>query len=618
MMPETSPPYRHLPEMLQYILNNYRNSAALNYKYLGQWEEVSTEKLVETVRRLALGLHDLGLKPGDSFAIMANPSPLWVIMDLAIMVNRAVSIPIFPNLSPDVFDYQVADSGARFLFLADEDRLDPAIRARLGRFQRVVAYSVRTRGSNVVNYREALTLGDALSRREPHLYYQLQERVTPTDLCTIIYTSGSTGRPRGVELTHENLVSQIRSAAFRFPLDPARDRVLSYLPLAHVFERMCMYYYMSSGTSVFFANEMLELPSLMREVQPTAMATVPRVLEKFRLRMREAIASEPAPWRKLAEFAMRRADSREPGPSDLTHRMLERMVYSRMREALGGRLRLCIVGGSALPTSVGRFFRNIGVPIFEGYGLTECSPVVTANYPGSSRLGTVGKPFPDTEVQIAKDGEVLVRGPGVMRGYHNQPRNQSPVDSEGWLHTGDKGILDADGFLVLTGRIKEMFKTSGGKYVSPLPIEDALRQCDWIDTPVVVAENRPYPVCLIFPDWDKLEELRKLRGSGDLSLREFASSETVFQEIDKHVQWVNRSLNQWERVRAFHIVADSLSPETGELTPTYKLKRGVVEKRFATLISQMYREESKASGPTGRPADPSRYHGLEPAKKEAS
>jgi long-chain acyl-CoA synthetase len=382
-------------------------------------------------------------------------------------------------------------------------------------------------------------------------------------------------------------------AGERFPVDPVNDVALSCLPLAHVFERMVTLYYLSQGISLYFAEEIKSVGDNLRELHPTIITLVPRLLEKVFLKMQNNIEEASGIKKTLGQTAFRRAVSLDHNrPKNLLDKIFDRLVYGKMRTALGGRLRLVISGSAALSERLQNFFLNIGIPLYEGYGCTETSPVIAANFPGCRKKGTVGKAFPGVEIKIAGDGEILARGPNVMRAYFKKPKETAQcLTKDGWYHTGDLGRLDDRGVLTITGRKKELFKTAGGKYVAPGPIEALLVSSEqYIDMAMIIAEGRKFVSALIFPDFENLGRLKSKIGCGSLSDSEFLSSETAGDYFQRAVTKVNTGLNQWEKIQKFILADTPASVESGELTPTMKLRRHIIEDKFHKAISAIYQE----------------------------
>jgi long-chain acyl-CoA synthetase len=579
--------FKTLPQMLMDVQHSYSHSKAFNYKRNGHWVPLSTSAFIDQVQRFCLGLITLGLKPGRGFAIIAPSSPHWLIADFASQINRAITVPLFPNVSPENFLFQIKDSNCDFLLIHKFSELEPHIKNQLHLFKKVICLE-GIHPENAISYNEVLRLGDQNADANPELFAQMVASVKPEDLATIIYTSGSTGVPKGVELTHSNLISQIKGTKIRFPVFANSDKALSCLPLAHIFERMVTYYFIYCGVRVWYADDVKKLGPILKDIQPTVVTLVPRIFEKLHAKLTGSLDEKKGISKILLKLAIQKASS-PTQDSGLLFNLLDRLVYNKMRAALGSNLRLIISGGSKLNPEIGNFLVKVGFPIFEGYGLTEASPVIAANYPGNSKMGTVGKVFPYVQVKISESGEILAKGPGIMRGYHNAPRESaSAFTDDGWLRTGDLGSMDNEGYLTITGRIKEFFKTSTGKYVTPVPIEQKLTQHPLIDVAMVIAENRSYVSCILFPDFANLQAQKQKRNLALISDSEFLQSAGVHKEIENHIQAVNSHLNQWEQIRNFYLSTRPASTETGELTPTLKIRRQQVEEQFKNVIDDFY------------------------------
>lgn len=579
--------YTTLPGLLEYVTGHFDVPNALNLATAKGWRHYSHAAIGERVRALALGLVDRGLRPGETVGLIAPSSPEWLLIDLAIQIAGGVTVPIFNKISVESFSHEVRDSAVRFLFVGDPEEM-PKAHEHVGKGVEIIGYGFSGRHRSLD---ELIERGEKLHGERPLLYRELCERVGPDDLATIIYTSGSTGLPKGVELSQAAMISQVRDAGARFPRDPQMDIALSILPLAHVFERTVSYFHFSSGIPVYFADDPKRVGEYLTTLRPTIVTVVPRVLEKVHAKIEETVEGYPRLKRKIAEAAMKRAEKRDAGgdrPS-LLDAIYEKAVYSRMRSGLGGRLRYVISGSSKLDPRLARFFTNVGVPIYEGYGLTEAAPVITANGPGHRRLGTVGRPFASVEVRIAHDGEILARGPNVMLRYHGDPAATARVlDSEGWLHTGDLGSLDGEGYLSITGRKKELFKKSTGEYVPPAPIEHALEQIPYVEAAVIFADNRVYVTAILFPDMEKIARLKARSGLGEMTTEEFLASDFLHMKTQHHISAINRHRHHCEWIERFHIADHPATLESGELTPTLKVRRHVVEERYAKVIEEMY------------------------------
>lgn len=587
--------FRTLPGLLKYVEAHNQNACAMGYKKGAEWISISTEEVGNTVRQLCLGLVELGLKPGDKVGVVADPSPFWIMFDLAILGAGAVSVPMFANISRDNLIYEIEDSGMRFLFVGSDQQYQ-AMKPFFGKVEKIItmAASMPTEeGPGVgqcVSYEALKRLGANRQASHPGEYMRLSEGINEQDTATLIYTSGSTGVPKGVELTHRNLVFQVGAAHKRFPLDPKTDSIVSCLPLAHVFERMVTYYYFFTGTSIYFAEEIKKVAECLRELHPTVVTMVPRLLEKVHAKMQANLELAQGFKKIIGTKAWNRAHSKVPGSKDsFMDRIYDALVYKKMRAALGGNLRITISGSAPLDPSLAAFLLNIGIPVYEGYGLTEASPVISCNFPGHRKLGTVGLAFPGVEIKIGDDGEILTRGPHVMKGYYNKPVETAEViDKMGWLHTGDLGHLDPENFIKITGRKKELFKSANGKYVAPVPIEQAIAGNKLVDMVMVVAEGKPFTTCLIFPDFENIAAVKTELGiqtGNDV----FLESPEAKAYIQKSLDEVNAKLNHWEQVQKFVVIKTPITVDSGQLTPTMKIRRHIVMEKYRAEIDSMYR-----------------------------
>lgn len=587
--------YTTLPAMLQHVTATYQNAHALNVRESNRWEHISSESFALEIRRMALGLVALGLKRGQSVGILADPSPWWLMADLAIQAAGGVTVPLFPRSAETNLKFKIKDASIRMVFVSDQAsaRSFQMVR-RL--FAKVIIRGSNQSGGGVMGTHKLGRLGDALSAKQPALFTRLCRDVRASDPATIIYTSGSSGIPKGVVLTQGNLVCQLHAASERFQLDCSEDQALSVLPLAHAFERVVVYSYFCQGVSVWFADT-TALAKRMLEVRPTCMSVVPRLLEKVYAGAISKIEAAGVARRPIGRWALKLAhsESKEMGLMSWRQNLAQKLVFGQMRQALGGRLRVVFCGGSTLSSHLCHFFWNIGVPTYQGYGLTETSPVICANYPGHNRIGTVGQPFPGVEVKISEEGEILTRGPHVMAGYHHNPSSTNDVvDAEGFLHTGDLGHLDKDGYLTITGRIKELYKTAGGKLVCPTPIEIALTASPVIDRAYVVAEGKTYPSCLLFPDTSQARQILGLPDESQLPDDRMMGLPQLNEEIQRLVELVNLNLEPWEQIRKYRLVADDLTVGGGGLTPTQKLRRSFLDRHYKELIDSMYTNEGRS------------------------
>jgi long-chain acyl-CoA synthetase len=415
--------------------------------------------------------------------------------------------------------------------------------------------------------------------------------IKPEDLATIIYTSGTTGNPKGVMLSHNNIISQVNSTSKLFPLKSGQDVALSCLPLAHIFELMVMLYYVSQGVFIYFADDIKNLGSLMKKIQPTIMTAVPRLLEKVFVKIKKLAEEKSIIKKLLLKTAIRRAVNKKTNlKPNFFDKILDKIIYKKFRQIFGNRIKLLICGGASLSNEVEAFYRNININLFCGYGLTETSAVVAVNYENNYRFGTVGKNFPGIELKIDEKQELLVKGKNVMIGYHNLNQETQEVIQDGWFKTGDLATIDNEGFVKITGRKKELFKNSNGKYVSPVPIENKLTQeIDFLIGAIVIAENRRFTSAILFADFDLIETVKEkffFKGTK----QEFLSSKILYDFIDKKILHLNQNLNHWESIQKFYIAKEEISIESGEITPSMKLKRGLLERKYQKIIDDFYQE----------------------------
>lgn len=584
--------FKTLPDLLNHVAASYRDQKAINEIKNGNWVNHSTEEVVNTIHQMAAGFYQMGLKKGETVGLYAPSTSTWVMIDMAILIAGGITVPIFANISHSGLEYIIEDANLKFIFVEGEQSIKE-IQPLIHRFEKIILHDATQNEKNTCQFEEVLKLGKEAIQKNPEIISNLQSKITEEDVATYIYTSGSTGSPKGVELTHKNLVTQVVAAAEIFPVVVGKDCALSCLPLPHIFERMVMYFYFSQGVSIFFADDVKNLAVLLPQVKPTLLTVVPRLLEKVQAGMITKSRSGSFIKRNIASMAFKRAMMKNPHSSKgLMDLIYDALVYKKIRLALGGNLEYLISGGSALSKELCRFYLNMGIPVYQGYGMTECSPVISSNYKGANEEGYVGKPFPGVTVKIADNGEILVKSPGVMKCYHNKPEATSEViDKEGWFHTGDKGELNERGMLKITGRIKEIFKTSNGKYVSPVKLEQMLIGYYLIDMAMIIGENYKFVSCILFLDPVNLRKLKEKLNKSQMSNEEFVKEEEVVGKIDAYIKEMNKNLDHWEQVQKFHIASEVLSIEDGSLTPTMKIRRHVILERYKDVIAKMYEEK---------------------------
>jgi len=593
---------RTLAELFVRAADEFNLTDALNYKADGAWVPISSNEIVARAEAVALGIHSLGLIKGDRAAILAPNSPKWTLADAGCQFAGVIDVPLYTTLSLDSVQYILQDSGARVLFLQDDEwrRKLTDLLAECPAIERVIVFEGhRDPDDAVLSFEELEDAGRALAKRDPALSTTLRESVEADDIATIIYTSGTTGEPKGVMLTHANLLSNVVDASERYAIT-GRDTSLSVLPLSHVFERTGMYVYIRYGMRVFYAESIEKVPENLKEVRPTIFIGVPRIFEKVferaRLKALQAGRVNALLFDWAVQVAKEYADCIAKGEvASLSlaakHNVADTMVFSRLREFFGGNLRFCITGGAALSEEIDRIFTGAGISIMQGYGLTETSPVISSSSPDARKVGTVGRPIRNVEVRIATDGEIEVRGPGVMKGYYHKPEATRDVFTEdGWFRTGDIGDLDDEGFLCITDRKKELFKTSGGKYIAPSHIEQMISASRFVSQAVLIGDGRKFPAALIVPNFDMLESYAALKELTIGSRQEFCSHPRINDLIQRQIDSHTTTLGQFEKVKKFALLDHELTVEGGELTPTLKLRRRIVDEKYAAVIDAIYRD----------------------------
>ena len=566
------------------------------------FEEYSSREFFDRIRDLSLGLAGLGVQPGDRVALISESRPEWLMADLAILTRGAVTVPVYPTLPAAQVRYLLADAGASVAIAGDEAQAAKVREAwpELGDLRTLIVIDPREgaeQSDQELTFADAQAHGHRRLMAENGLAREFKEAVAaiqPDQMATIIYTSGTTGDPKGVMLTHDAIVSNVLGVdTMVAPVE--NDEALSFLPLSHALERAVVYLYLLKGVTITFAESTETIARDMQRVKPTVMTGVPRVYEKLHARILETVAQAPKVRQAIFAWALRvgRACSAvklaggHPSPLMRVQRQLaDRLVFSQIRERMGGRLRFVVSGGAALPTVVAEFLFAIGVPVLEGYGLTETAPVLAINPETAPRLGTVGKAIPRVELRIADDGEILARGPNVMLGYYGKPEATAEAIKNGWFYTGDIGRLDDDGYLMITDRKKELLVTAGGKNVAPQPIEQRLKRHPLVDEAMLVGDGRPFISVLILPDWAALAAA--LADSADADRAELVQRADVRARFDDVVSEVNADLPRFEQIRRFAVLPTEFSVEAGELTPSLKIKRRVVGEKWRETIDRFY------------------------------
>lgn len=574
------------------VAAGFDRQACLMHKVDGRYVAVSTAELVRQVRQIAKALVDSGVRPGDRVALMAENGPHWPAVDFATLCIGAALVPIYPTLLPEGAAYVARDSGSRVLFVQGRERLEGLleVRADMPAVERIVAIEAGGVAPEGVESLESFMARGAAA--DQAWLERMAAQAKPEDLATLIYTSGTTGDPKGVMLTHDNLVSNAVTGCEVLGLEGSFT-ALSFLPLSHSFERLVDYCFFYKGITIAYAESVQTVAANLLEVKPHVFVAVPRVYEKVMARVLENATAAGGLKAKIFRWALGVGREALPqrlafAPVGLKVKIADKLVFSKVRERLGGRFVFAMSGGAPLGRDVAEFFWGAGIPIYEGYGLTETSPVISVNARGATRLGTVGRPMPRIEVKIAEDGEILSRGPNTMRGYFGKPEaTAEAIDSEGWFHTGDIGHLDDGGFLVITDRKKELIVNAYGKNIAPAPIENQLKASRWISQAVVIGDRRQYLAALIVPDFEVLKGWaagEKLGGTIDELLQHPRLRATIQTEVDA----VNEHLARYEQIRVWETLPAEFTLEGGELTPTLKVKRRVINVKYKAILDRLY------------------------------
>ncbi len=575
----------------------------LNFKKGGQWQSLSAHELAERVHAAAMGLYALGVRGGDRVAILAENSPEWIIADLGVLNCGAADVPIYATQAPKQVQFILQDAGVEVLFISNQAQYD-RVREVLTNIRAIIACEPINASGRVLQFEEFLNWGRAAASTEPELYETLSHSVTADTLATLIYTSGTTGEPKGVMLTHANLLASVLMNYRDAELN--EDEVaLSFLPFSHIFERSTIYLYLHARVTTFLAESIDTVARDLLQARPHFMTSVPRLFEKMYAKTVEKaeaggrLQAALAGWSfDVARQWARLASDDKPIPALLAwkHKLADKLILSKWRAAMGGRMRVLVSGGAALADDLAYVFLGAGLPIYQGYGLSESSPTISCNNPRENRIGSVGRPRPGVTVRIAEDGEILAAGPNIMLGYYNRPDETEEAlktDSAGrvWLHTGDIGHLDADGFLYITDRKKDLLKTSGGKYIAPQPIENALKRSRFVNQVVVIGDDRKFPAALIVPQMDLLKSYAELKKIAYAELRELLTHPQIVDLFERQVAKFTGDLAQYEKLKGVALLEHELTVERGELTPTLKVKRRVVNEKYEDLIDRLYVEK---------------------------
>ena len=564
----------------------------LNTKYNGKWEATSTQEFYDKVQQASRKLLQMGVKHGDKVALIStNNRTEWCIMDQAVLQLGATTVPIYPTITGPEYEYVLTHSESRFCFISDAEI-----------FEKLTKVAKNTMLEGIYSFEEVKGCDSwnmLFENDDPSLQDKVEEAkkvVLPEDLATIIYTSGTTGLPKGVMLSHNNVVSNVLSATQKLPLTKDKNVALSFLPVCHIFERVILYIYYHNAIEIHFAESIEKISENINEVHPYFMTAVPRLLEKVYDKIYARGAELTGIKQKLFYWAVDLGLKYEPyGQNGFIYEMklaiARKLIFSKWKEALGGNLELISSGSAALQPRLARVFSAAGMTIAEGYGMTESSPVITVSEEANrgNKFGCVGRAIDGVEIKIAEDGEILCKGPNVMQGYYKDPEKTAETIKDGYLHTGDIGVIDADGFLKITDRKKELFKTSGGKYIAPQLIENQMKQSLFIEQIMVIGEGQKMPAALIQPAYEYIESWAKENNVtlGD-TMESICQNETLIGAIQADITEHNQNFGKWEQIKKFELTPDIWSIDDGHLTPTMKVKRKVVKEKYKTLSDKIY------------------------------
>jgi long-chain acyl-CoA synthetase len=592
------PPPGTLNHLFFTAARKWNKPDAMQVRVEGTWQPISHATILDRVRRIALGLDSIGVKRGDRVAILSENRPEWALADYACLTSGFTDVPLYATLPAEQLPYLLDDSGAVAIFVSNSKQAAKiaSIRKQVPGLRHVIAFDESARSQSDLMLRDLEAKGTAAESVDRVVVYERTAMsVAPDDIATIIYTSGTTGNPKGVMLSHDNIHSNVRASCNVLPIDD--DVTISFLPLSHIFERMGDYMFFAAGMSIAYVESFDQVSVAMTEVRPSFAMSVPRLYEKMYARVLENALSGGALKKRIFFWARAVADrwadeklaGREPGGMlGLQYAVAQKLVFSKLKARTGGRMRYFVSGGAPLAPEINKFFYAAGLTILEGYGLTETSPVIGVNTPANFRIGTIGKPIDGVEVQIAPDGEILTRGPHVMKGYFNKPdATAEAIDAEGWFHTGDIGVIE-DGFIRITDRKKDIIVTAGGKNIAPQPIENMVKTNKYVSQAVMIGDRRKFPILLVVPNFEQIEKWAKLKNMIWTDRSQLLTMPAVHAMVDQEVRSQLTGLAPFESPKKIALLGSDFSVESGELTPTLKVKRRVIEKNYKSLIDSLY------------------------------
>jgi long-chain acyl-CoA synthetase len=593
-----------IPELFEFLTDERRSKyreILLMRKVEGKFEGITYSEFKEETDNFASGISLLGVKPGDKIAIISENRPEWVYTDMAVLSLGAVDVPLYPSLTADSVEFILNNSESKGIVVSNKFQLNKVnkIKHKCRHLKFIIVLNNKdseSDGKTIFSFKEIQDKGIIFKADRPYFLKECRSQVKENDLCTIIYTSGTTGEPKGVMLTHKNIIFNVNSALETYPVGE-NDIFLSFLPLCHIFERMGGYYTaFASGAMICYAEGIESIAQNMLETHPTIITTVPRLFERIYSKILKNVDSQSRTKQKIfyssieigKEFRAAKRIGNVSLSLSIKNKIADRIVFKKMREQMGGKLRFFISGGAPLARELGEFFETAGIFIIEGYGLTESSPIIAANKPDDYKFGTVGKPFPGVAVKLASDGEILARGPNIMLGYYKNRKETEESIKDGWLHTGDIGVFDSEGFLMITDRKKHLFKTSTGKYIAPSHIENLFLASKYIDQFVLIGDRRMFLSALIVPDFEAIQLYADENKIYYNNLAELVHTKEIYNMIEQEMLQVQKKLANYERVRKFTLLEKPFSLENGEVTPSLKIRRKAVEERYGNLIEEMY------------------------------
>ncbi|MCF7803578.1 MAG: long-chain fatty acid--CoA ligase [Candidatus Marinimicrobia bacterium] len=592
-----------IPEMFWTNVERFAGNNCLGYKKDGVWKTLTFQEVGQEVERVSRGLHALGISGEDKVSILSENSPRWAIADYGILSLSAINVPVYPTLIPKQIQYILNNGDVKVLFAENEVQTKKVLEI-FNQVEQLTHIIVMDNSDifeedYVITWDELISRGNSINAAEDFNLKAYWQELQPDDLLTLIYTSGTTGAPKGVMLTHRSLTSNIEASLQRVRVG-TDDRFLSFLPLSHSFERMAGHFLpTTAGSTIYYAESIETVADNMGEVHPTVMTSVPRLYEKMYMKVNEAAQQGSAIKRKIFAWAIKVGqeykEKQKAGPVGgglkFRYNLAHNLVFSKLHERVGGELRFFVSGGAPLSPEIGRFFESAGILILEGYGLTETSPVISVNEPESYKIGTVGQPLENVEVQIAVDGEILTRGPHVMRGYYkNEEATTEAIDEEGWFHTGDVGELDHDNFLKITDRKKNLIVTSGGKNVAPQPLEGSIANSQYVEQVILIGDKRKFVSAVIVPTFEALEAWADKENIQYTSREDLVEQEQVYEFFEEEVERQQADFARYEKVKKFLLLPSEFTIEDGTLTPKLSIKRHVVEERFKEEIDALYEE----------------------------